>query len=363
MGDDTKISWASATWNPILGCSIASPGCTNCYAVRDVHRMDGNPNPKVHDANVGLTEIKANGSIGWTGQVRFLPDRLSIPLRWKRPRGIFVNALSDLFHPGVPNAVIDQLFAVMSMASQHHYQVLTKRADRMRQYLTEPDADGKPARKRIFDAQFRIAEDNGHWRPEPGHEKLVKPWPLRNVSLGVSVESVPWDLHRIPDLLMTPAGHRILSLEPLLGPLPYLGQWLDSRGSEDGNGWATCPGQTILPEDRRAFGIAAVIVGGESGPSARPMHPDWVRTIRDQCRSRGVTFHFKQWGEWIPAGQPRMEDRIYVVETADPKIRRWGWPEDGSESLRLGKSRTGALLDGKLYHDPITPEGAGRGQS
>ncbi len=227
------------TWNPVVGCTAVSPGCDHCYAARLASgRLRGTPT--YH----GLAE----GGV-FNGTVRLLPDRLAEPLHWRSPQRVFVNSMSDLFHADVPEEFIARVFDVMRRCPQHTFHVLTKRAERMERVVTRV-ALGK------LDVERRPA---------------VESRPSMNVWIGVSVES-PAYYSRIRHLQRTPAVVRFLSCEPLLAPLPD------------------------LPLD----GIDWVIVGGESGPGARPMHPDWVRSIRDQCRAAGVAFFFKQWGEWHP---------------------------------------------------------------
>ena len=210
----SKIEWTDATWNPVTGCNKISPGCKRCYAERLSKRLKA----------TGMAKYR-NGFA-----VTLHPDTLDIPLRWRKPRSIFVNSMSDLFHFEVPDEFIAAVFDVMTRAHWHRYQVLTKRPE-------------------------RVASLNS-----------TLPWPAQ-IWQGVSVESADY-AHRIDLLRKTDAAVKFLSLEPLLGPLPNLD----------------------------LAGIDWVIVGGESGPGARPMQPDWARDIRDQCIDAGVPFHFKQWG-------------------------------------------------------------------
>lgn len=210
----SKIEWTDATWNPVTGCNKISPGCKRCYAERLSKRLKA----------TGMAKYR-NGFA-----VTLHPDTLDIPLRWRKPRSIFVNSMSDLFHFEVPDEFIAAVFDVMTRAHWHRYQVLTKRPE-------------------------RVASLNS-----------TLPWPAQ-IWQGVSVENTDY-AHRIDLLRETDAAVKFLSLEPLLGPLPNLD----------------------------LAGIDWVIVGGESGPGARPMQPDWARDIRDQCIDAGVPFHFKQWG-------------------------------------------------------------------
>lgn len=230
MGDKSKIEWTDATWNPVVGCAKVSPGCDNCYAISMSRRIEATGN----EAYQGITTDD-----DWTGLVKCLPERLDQPLRWQKPRRVFVNSMSDLFHPDVGAAFIAAVFDVMAEASRHQFQILTKRPHRM--------------------AALSMTATFG------------ESWPLPNVWLGTSIESDKYTF-RARALAKAPSAVRFLSLEPLLGPLPSL--------DLDGIDW--------------------VIVGGESGPNHRPIEADWVRNIRDRCVDVGVPFFFKQWGGRTP---------------------------------------------------------------
>lgn len=234
MADSSSIEWTDATWNPVTGCTEVSPGCDHCYAKTFAERWRGTPG---HYFERGF-------------DLQLRPDKLDQPLRWKRPRRIFVNSMSDLFHDQVPDEFIGSVFDVMAQASQHTFQLLTKRHGRMRSLL------------------LRWAD-----------EGMVMP---PNVWLGVSVETQQWLDIRVPALLDTPAAVRFLSMEPLLGPVTF--RWRP---------WAPLVNASHLDSLR---GIDWVIVGGESGRGARPMELDWVRTIRDECNRAGVAFFYKQQG-------------------------------------------------------------------
>jgi protein gp37 len=243
MGDKSAIEWTDATWNPVRGCEKISPGCKHCYAETFAERFRGVPG---HPYEQGF-------------DVRLVPDALGLPLRWRKPRTIFVNSMSDLFQVGVPIDFIARAFAVMALAPRHTFQVLTKRAARMREELSDASFYA-----RVLDAadrEFRPA------RPELRSIGITRP-PARNVWLGVSVEDRKYGLPRVEELRQTPAAVRFLSVEPLLEDLGEL----DLRGID----W--------------------VIVGGESGLGARSMQVEWVRSIRDQCAATRVPFFFKQWG-------------------------------------------------------------------
>jgi protein gp37 len=223
VADNSSIEWTEATWNPTTGCDRVSPGCDNCYALTLSRRLKAMGNPK----------YQADGDPRTSGPgfgVATHPDAINITHSWKRPRVVFVNSMSDLFHARVPVAFIREVFEVMEETPHHTYQVLTKRARRL----------------------TRIAH--------------TLPWPT-NVWMGVSVESSS-QYNRITDLAKVPAAVRFLSCEPLLGPLP----------------------------DLPLHGIDWVIAGGESGPGARPVSPEWIRDVRDQCVAARTPFFFKQWG-------------------------------------------------------------------
>lgn len=222
---ETSIEWTDATWNPVAGCMIVSPGCSNCYAMRMAARLDAMGSGKYR----GLTR-RSGGRAVWRGNVNCDESSLAIPGRWKKPRRVFVNSMSDLFHPDVPEPFVSKVWDVMDACKQHTFQILTKRPERMR-------------------------------------ELAAKLPLLPNVWLGTSVESADY-LFRLDDMRATPAAVRFVSFEPLLG--------------------------SVAGADLR--GIHWVIVGGESGPRARPMEPGWVMEIENACRSFGAAFFFKQWG-------------------------------------------------------------------
>lgn len=262
MGDNSKIGWTTATWNPVTGCSKVSPGCAHCYAESLSLRYKWTEKP--------WTPANA------TQNVVLYPERLDQPLRWKKPRMIFVNSMSDLFHEEVPDTYIERVFAVMAEAQHHIFQVLTKRPERMLGHVR----------------QIQSYVRRGLWGD-------VTDWPLPNVWLGVSVENQYWADKRIPLLLETPAAIRFLSCEPLLGPINF---WQDTEVG---------PLTFLRPTGYADIGqedayIKWVIVGGESGshmgtkehPNPRYKHrwmkPEWAQSIVDQCRGAGVPVFFKQ---------------------------------------------------------------------
>lgn len=304
MGDKTGIQWTDATWNPIRGCSRVSEGCRNCYAETVANRFKGPGQPYE-----GL--IARGGQ--WNGQIMVVDHLMDQPLRWRKPRRIFVNSMSDLFHENVPDEVIDRVFAVMAMAHWHTFQVLTKRPERMLRYFQEM----KNSESRGFNVcaylNASLADCERIGRTPTG---------LPNVWLGVSIEDQKTADERIPLLLQTPAAVRWISAEPLIGPIDFSGMWV--------------PHQNPAMHENMLEALDWVVVGGESGTNARPMHLYWARTLRDQCQSAGTPFFFKQWGEHAP---------------------NWFCDEDGKYNGgpiwmdRMGKKAAGRLLDGREWNE------------
>jgi protein gp37 len=324
MADGSKIEWTDATWNVVIGCDKVSPGCDHCYAIRTAHRMQANPNPKIAAAYAGT---EADGE--WTGQVNLVEDRLELPLSWTRPRRIFVNAQSDLFHKDVPDEFIARVWAVMALAPQHTFQILTKRHGRMRSLLNSEHFKDMVA-----------VEMAGQLNPHP-REALDLHWPRRNVWLGVSVEDQQRAGMRIDALRETPAAVRWLSCEPLLGPV-----CLDAFHSPDGHH----PGALAACEAWPS-GIDWVVVGGESGPGARPMHPDWARTLRDQCVAAGIPFLFKQWGEWSPEQGGRGQDVLIDLDGNGIAWSKFAQSSTAAQMWRTGKRAAGRELDGRTWDE------------
>ncbi|RWD00137.1 MAG: phage Gp37/Gp68 family protein [Mesorhizobium sp.] len=366
MADKSNIEWTDATWNPIVGCSILSPGCISCYAMKMASRIEAMTKALKASGAGGAphydgTTRKVNGNAVWTGKLALAPDRiLTEPLRWKRPRRIFVNSMGDLFHEDVPDEWIDRVFAVMAMCPQHTFQVLTKRAKRMQAYAAGFECDGA-RRMNVASAAGRMMEDG-----DDAHDYVVNlGWPLPNVWLGVSTERQQEADERIPELLATPAAIRFISAEPLLGRID-LAPWLPFVDNDPRDS------RMVLSETKVDGGIDIeqqvldwIIVGGESGPDARPMHPAWARSIRDQALAAGVPFFFKQWGEWAPNigaidgwtldDNPEISrfDHLEWEDGRWSEVFRPMWCDfqDGNYDeeqcvSRLGKKRAGRTLDG-----------------
>lgn len=327
MAENSKIEWTDATWNPITGCSVVSPGCTNCYAMK----LAGT-RLQHHPSRAGLTTPTKSGPV-WNGKLRFNRDWLAQPLEWKKPRMVFVCAHGDLFHDEVPDEWILDVYTVMAIAHQHTFQVLTKRADRMHDFLSRSDL---------------LEEIYANWYTFSGSAPDVWSWPLSNVWLGVSVEDQKRANERIPLLLDTPAAIRWISAEPLLGPIDLISskggaQWISGqRGCEGAHSHSGHAGEVIHGvmhlvdplkahhhhDDRCAPGLDWVVIGGESGAAARAMQPDWARSLRDQCSAAKVPFFFKQWGNYAPLLSATTKDTMY----------------------RATKNIAGRLLDGREHN-------------
>jgi protein gp37 len=281
----TKIEWTEYSWNPVSGCTPISEGCQNCYAKRMSKRLAGRCGYPADDPF----------------RVTLHLERLDEPLKWKKPRRVFVCSMGDLFHDDVPESWIFAAYTTIEKCPQHTFLLLTKRI---------------------------------HRAAEVFNKFTGRSWPLPNVWLGVTAENQQRADERIPILLQIPAAVRFVSIEPMLGPvdftnyLPYTYEMPDEWGNPTGD-YYTQPG------------VDWVICGGETGPGARPMHPDWVRSLRDQCQAAGVPFFFKQHGEWLheTQGIDFHEGHKYYV-----------WPDE-SMSFRVGKKAAGRILDGQIWDE------------
>lgn len=274
MADKTKISWTDASWNVIVGCSKCSPGCLNCYAEKMAVRL-------AFMGNEAYAKVVNRGTVNsWNGKTCFNAIALNKPLHWKKPRKIFVCSMGDLFHESVPFEWIDKVFAVMALCPQHTFQVLTKRADRMKEY---------------FNRHVKMRTEDFASEMSGKQIRLTDRWPLPNVWLGVTAENQEMADKRIPILLQTPAAKRFVSVEPMLGPV-------DLTYRYDGSG------STITRLDLLDW----VIVGAESGAGRRKCVNEWIIKIENQCADAGVPIFVKQiqdtkTGKLIkdPAGWPR----------------------------------------------------------
>ena len=291
----TKIEWAEESWNPVTGCTKISPGCKNCYAEKMSKRLAGRFGYPAADPF----------------EVTLHPDKITEPLSWKKPRRIFVCSMGDLFHDDVLDRWIAEVFKIIGMCwaakdsrKDHIFMILTKRPERTRNFFRD-------------------------W---PLFENLPNVW------LGVTAENQEQADARIPVLLSIPAAKRFVSIEPMLGPVdlndmlhPHnLGSFSSLTGIHN---WGK-------PHKEKEYGtLDLVICGGESGPGARPVHTDWVRGVRDQCKEAGVPFFFKQWGCWA-------EDKQHGLTTTSVRACRF---QDGTLVERVGKKAAGRMLDGKEY--------------
>ncbi|MFJ2477067.1 DUF5131 family protein [Streptomyces sp. NPDC087659] len=361
MSTDTSIEWTDTTWSPVTGCDRISPGCDNCYALTMARRLKAMGQPRYQRDGNPRTSGPGFG-------VSIHPDAVNEPLSWRKPRRVFVNSMADLFHQDVDQAWIADVFAVMAAATGHTFQVLTKRHARMRHILNDPAWVGQVRARAIG----KGLPADAWW------------WPISNVWLGVSVETQQWADLRIPALLATPAAVRFLSCEPLLGPVD-LKHSVISMGSERGHGLTASFVHAGGCCEQQLHGINWVIVGGESGAKARPMHPDWARSLRDQCAAASIPFFFKQWGAYLPV--PVVDDPAFAggraydnplggrssatirergpsrtfrsgptraMEPGDRSRRTWLLDAD-TIAVRVGKKAAGRELDGRTHDDYPTP--------
>jgi protein gp37 len=309
MSDKTNIEWTDATWNVLVGCTKITDACKNCSAIRDAHRLSHNPHPKIKAKYEGT--VTPDGQ-NWTGRINFSEPDLRKPFEWTRPRRIFPNYTSDWSHANVRDEWRDAIFGVITQANWHTYQLLTKRADIALDYLT---------RRGIT--------------------------PMSHVWLGFSAgNQTDFDKNWQSFKALAAAGWTIfVSCEPLLGLV-------------------------VLPADFLALGRRAqILAGGESGAKARPSHPDWFRSLRDQCEASGVAFLFKQWGEWweVEADSPTCQIIFQGTREKLPKDSRYCFIAPNGEVIRyrtemrdhvpyrwmkrMGKKKAGRMLDGREHND------------
>lgn len=339
----SKIQWTEETWNPVTGCTKISAGCKNCYAEKMAKRLQG----------MGQKNY-ANGF-----KVTCHEHMLRIPLDRKKPTKYFVCSMGDIAHDDVPLLFMDKVFAVAALCPQHEFIFLTKRFQRLCEYLRWEDFDPHETRRDMINAAANlITKDYGAEVIKPGR------WPLPNVKIGHSVSNQDDLIESWKYLSITLAAYRIFSYEPALGavdfgalsPNPYC------EFKDPVDGCCVCDdmltpecnsGQVPCPGAKYFIGPDGIIVGGESGFGARPMHPDWVKSVRDYCNENGVPLFFKQWGEYAPcsAKDPRV---VWVTQSG--KILK---PESVYEKSeypltpmkKVGKKASGDLLDGMQYHE------------
>jgi protein gp37 len=362
VAENSSIEWTDATWNPVTGCSVVSPGCTNCYAMK----LAGT-RLQHHQSRAGLTTATKAGPV-WNGQVRFNSEWLDQPLRWHRPRRIFVCAHGDMFAEGVPDAWIDQIFAAMALAPHHTFQVLTKRSKRMLAYFDKHRAEAITAGHRTDLCPQRIDDAAADLTGSHGGALEEAAWPLPNVWLGVSAEDQPRADERVPDLILTPAAVRFVSVEPMLGPVDLTDLPAPKTSPEDDvEDWrfdGLMSGEYYWFRDGEYTeggdgpdrpALDWIIVGGESGGGARPMHPDWARRIRDDCAASDVAFFFKQWGAWKEAFHDQDGPQVHEVEVGSEEAEAFYCLVDAKQRAFLN-------ADGDVFrgHPDNLPEGRWR---
>lgn len=320
MGTNSKIEWTDATWNPATGCTPVSPGCRHCYAKSLSKRF-----PQIHGGGGQIFE-----------KIVLHPERLEQPRTWKKPRRIFVCSMGDLFHADVPFEFIHDVFDITQKAYWHEYLFLTKRPENMLNFI-----------KTCCIHQGGETVQDGrchHWMR----------WPLPNVWIGVTAESQQQADERIQVLLEIPAAVRFVSVEPMIGPVDLSGYF----------GTAINGGAEVAHEYTYNAGIKWVICGGENGPGARPMHPDWAYVLRDQCQGARVPFFFKGFGAWTPIstdryeadGHLRFRGKKYPIRRIDSEGRDItnldGLHNNETDSLviNVGKKQAGRMLDGTEFN-------------
>ena len=336
----TDIPWAEHSWNPVTGCDPISAGCKNCYAKRMANRLKAMHQPKY-----------ANGF-----KVTCHESALQDPMKRKKPTIYFVDSMGDIFHKDVPFDFIDKIYASMALNPDDTFIILTKRYERMLEYASQFETDNND---RLFDAWYEYL---GYLPDEKEMVLLIKlKWPLQNVWHGHSISNQDDADKSVQYLLKTESAKRIISLEPALDLVEFQKSWL--------TGYENVPTGTCLgaqsagkTETFLVNSIDLIIMGGESGPDARPMHPDWARSVRDQCKDAGVPFYFKQWGEWIASAHVRCDGKSkgsfisndYETLLAQNAI-------SGDEAYlndrmpfimrRVGKQAAGYKLDGKIHRE------------
>lgn len=346
MSDSTHIEWTDggATWNIISGCSLKSEACSRCYAMT----LAGT-RLKHHPSRKGLTKQTKSGPV-WTGEVRMYRPWLDQPIKWTRPRMIFVCAHGDLFHENVPDEWIDEVMAVIAYTDWHIHQLLTKRADRMLGYMTRLYQNDHY--KKVAELIVGILGKRGD--PEKAVAKCIAQFEKRlpHAWFGVTAENQPTADERIPYLLAAPVCVRWISAEPLVGFVDARRYMPKRRRRKDE--------PKVGSEANPGASLDWVVAGYESGARARPGHPDWARKLRDDCVAAGTAFFFKQWGSWMP--DDRHPERMFIYHDGSTDIQdgRAADPRNGGECevACLGsKKKTGNVLDGRTWRQ-YPPEGA-----
>lgn len=300
------------TWNPIVGCSKVSPGCDNCYALKMAKRIAGMERKNGrHDYRLVLMPNSDNKQTEWNGHTILRTDHLIKPMEWKTPRMVFVCSMGDLFHESADFSYIDLVFSAMSDYDQHIYILLTKRPENMLKFW-----------------QWKREQHGIDWHPKD------------NVWIGVTAENQEQANKRIPILLQIPASKHFVSIEPMLGPVDL--NWINDEKSNciDSLTIGSITHDNLVLDEKLDW----VICGGETGHKARPMHPDWARSLRDQCKAAGTPYFFKQWGEWAPAHDLQCSELGY-------KGKKWFNFDPETSVCMVGRKAAGNLLDGQQHHE------------
>jgi protein gp37 len=330
---NTKIEWATKVWNPVTGCTKVSSGCANCYAERFAKRLQANP--------------KVNGKYVNGFEVTFHSEELYKPFSWRNPQRCFTVSMGDLFHDDVREEWIDQVMAVIACNPKHTFILLTKRPERMHRYFNKPKEELLKAwEDAIYEVGIATKDGDVDAPACFLHNFTQRFWPLPNLWLGVTVENQEQAGKRIPLLLQTVAAIRFVSCEPLLSLINLSHIDAEMSGHPDWYFINSLTGKhTDMGRPCKQVGkIDWVIAGGETGPKARPMHPDWVRSLRDQCSADNVPFFFKSWGEWGPftyGGRGNPKSDFNWCERGE----KWQW------MCKVGKKSSGRLLDDKEYNE------------
>ena len=329
-----KISWLNMpgykpeTWNPIVGCTKVSPGCDNCYAERMAIRLAGMPDAQLSsDYKSVLMPGNDNKFTGWSGHTIFREEYLIRPKYWKTPRMVFVCSMGDLFHESVSFETIEQVYDAMYSNKQHIFIVLTKRPERAYRFWIW-----------LLDKLAGLGIQD------------ITPQPKDNIWFGATVENQEQANKRIPILLQIPHFKRFVSIAPMLDPIDFYDININGEFYHTLKGFGDISGGDFGKFNGPK--LDWVICGGESGSKARPMHPDWVRSLRDQCKEAGTPFFFKQWGEWMPTSRPLTSSEINVLPRYYASTGKFlQITEPWCEYYKAGKLKSGDKLDGQQHHE------------
>jgi protein gp37 len=318
----TKIEWTNETNNPFVGCTKISEGCKNCYALPMAVRNAHNHKlpDEIREAYFSVIS-KIDGKWNWNGKIAFIESAIYKILGWNKSRMVFLCSMGDIFHENNSFDKINEVFNAIAISQEHTFQILTKRPERMLEYFT-----GNYYNKQKL---FLHSIDS-----------TLIGWPLNNLWLGVTAENQEQANKRIPILLQIPAAVRFVSVEPMLGPIDFYEITYGNQFHNVLNG--------VLDITTSQLGILGdkldwVICGGESGHKARPMNPEWVKSLRDQCKKAKVPFFFKQWGEYLPISRKEVEKY--------PLSKLLGIAEHRMVYVKVGKKQAGRLLNGKEYKE------------